>query len=213
VSLSGREWRIQTRVVRRGASPCYHGHQDGAPQSRMPTINYALCQPGRAAGSRLREDAMPEFAYQDPLPMGEDTTSYRLLTREGVSVSTGGRRRFLEVEPAALTRLTAEAMRDIAPTSSVPAISGSLLTSSGIRRPRPTIGSSRSSCSRTRALQRAACCRPARTPARPSSWAKRASASSPAGMTNRRSREACSMRTGPATSGTPGSRRSTCTAR
>ena len=57
---------------------------------------------------------MPEFAYQDPLPLGEDATPYRLLTRDGVSLSTAGRRTFLEVEPAALTRLTAEAMRDIA---------------------------------------------------------------------------------------------------
>jgi fumarate hydratase class I len=57
---------------------------------------------------------MAEFAYQDLLPVGEDVTPYRLLTREGVSTLEAGGRRFLEVAPAALTELSRAAMRDIA---------------------------------------------------------------------------------------------------
>ena len=58
---------------------------------------------------------MADFAYQDLLPLGPDhTTPYRLITTEGVSTVEALGRTFLQVEPAALTRLTAEAMRDIA---------------------------------------------------------------------------------------------------
>jgi fumarate hydratase class I len=57
----------------------------------------------------------PEFAYAPLLPIGPDTTEYRLVTTDGVGTVDGpGGRRFLTVEPAALTRLTAEAMHDIA---------------------------------------------------------------------------------------------------
>ncbi|WP_055587369.1 fumarate hydratase [Peterkaempfera griseoplana] len=56
---------------------------------------------------------MPEFAYSDLLPQGADTTPYRLITTEGVSTFEAGGRRFLQVEPEALRRLTAEAMHDI----------------------------------------------------------------------------------------------------
>jgi fumarate hydratase, class I len=57
---------------------------------------------------------MAEFLYQDLLPLGEDTTPYRLLTRDGVSTLEVGSRRFLEVAPDALAELTRAAMRDIA---------------------------------------------------------------------------------------------------
>jgi fumarate hydratase class I len=57
---------------------------------------------------------MAEFLYQDLLPLGEDTTPYRLLTRDGVSTLEAGGRRFLEVAPAALAELSRVAMRDIA---------------------------------------------------------------------------------------------------
>ncbi|MDX6655864.1 MAG: fumarate hydratase, class, partial [Solirubrobacteraceae bacterium] len=57
---------------------------------------------------------MPEFAYSDLLPIGPDDTQYRLLTSEGVSTFSAGGRDFLQVEPAALTLLTREAMKDIA---------------------------------------------------------------------------------------------------
>jgi fumarate hydratase class I len=58
---------------------------------------------------------VPEFAYTPLLPVGEDKTEYRLLTTDGVGVVDGpGGRRFLTVEPEVLTRLTDEAMHDIA---------------------------------------------------------------------------------------------------
>ncbi|MDG9703062.1 fumarate hydratase [Streptomyces sp. DH37] len=55
----------------------------------------------------------PEFAYTDLLPLGEDTTPYRLVTAEGVSTFEAGGRTFLKVEPEALRKLAAEAMHDI----------------------------------------------------------------------------------------------------
>jgi fumarate hydratase, class I len=58
---------------------------------------------------------MVEFAYESLLPIGPDTTDYRLVTADGVGVVNGpGGRTFLTVEPEALTTLTAEAMHDIA---------------------------------------------------------------------------------------------------
>ena len=58
--------------------------------------------------------AEAEFAYSEILPLGPDDTDYRLVSAEGVSTVTYGGRTFLRVEPEALTRLTAEAMNDIA---------------------------------------------------------------------------------------------------
>jgi fumarate hydratase class I len=53
--------------------------------------------------------------YSPLLPLGPDRTGYRLLTTEGVDLVDGPRGlRFLTVDPAVLTRLTAEAMHDIA---------------------------------------------------------------------------------------------------
>ena len=56
---------------------------------------------------------MPEFAYSDLLPLGEDTTPYRLVTSEGVSTFEADGRTFLKVEPEALRKLAAEAIHDI----------------------------------------------------------------------------------------------------
>ncbi|WP_217197283.1 fumarate hydratase [Streptomyces buecherae] len=56
---------------------------------------------------------MPEFAYTDLLPVGPDTTPYRLVTAEGVSTFEADGRTFLRVEPEALRKLAAEAMHDI----------------------------------------------------------------------------------------------------
>ncbi|HCA85089.1 MAG TPA: fumarate hydratase [Streptomyces sp.] len=56
---------------------------------------------------------MPEFAYTDVLPLGEDTTPFRLVTAEGVSTFEADGRTFLKVEPEALRTLAAEAMHDI----------------------------------------------------------------------------------------------------
>jgi fumarate hydratase class I len=55
-----------------------------------------------------------EFAYSDLLPLGPDETEYRLVTDEGVETFEAGGQRFLRVDPLALTRLTDEAMHDIA---------------------------------------------------------------------------------------------------
>jgi fumarate hydratase class I len=55
-----------------------------------------------------------EFRYSDLLPTGPDETPYRLLTTDGVRTVELDGRTFLHVEPAALQRLTAEAMHDIA---------------------------------------------------------------------------------------------------
>jgi fumarate hydratase class I len=56
--------------------------------------------------------AAPAFEYQDPFPLAPDDTKYRLLTKEGVSVSSFEGTEILKVEPAALTRLAREAMRE-----------------------------------------------------------------------------------------------------
>lgn len=55
----------------------------------------------------------PDFRYSDLLPTGADDTPYRLVTTEGVSTVEAGGRTFLQVEPEAIRRLTAEAMHDI----------------------------------------------------------------------------------------------------
>jgi fumarate hydratase class I len=57
---------------------------------------------------------MPEFSHVDLLPTGEDSTEYRLLTSSGVTRRQALRRDFLEVDPAVLTLLASEGMRDIA---------------------------------------------------------------------------------------------------
>jgi len=56
-----------------------------------------------------------DFSYSPLLPVGADTTDYRLITDEGVDVVSGpGGRQFLTVDSDVLTLLTAEAMHDIA---------------------------------------------------------------------------------------------------
>ena len=56
---------------------------------------------------------MPQFTYSELLPLGADTTKYRLVSKEGVSVIKLGDKEFLQVEPSALEKLTAEAIHDI----------------------------------------------------------------------------------------------------
>ena len=57
---------------------------------------------------------MPEFSYQDMLPLGDADITYRKLTGDHVSTFEAGGQRFLQVEPEGLRLLTATAMRDIA---------------------------------------------------------------------------------------------------
>ena len=57
---------------------------------------------------------MPEFEYQDPFPVGPDTTTYRKLTSDFVSTFDTPEGTFLKIDPQAITLLTETAMRDIA---------------------------------------------------------------------------------------------------
>src|SRR3954470_23157979 len=57
---------------------------------------------------------MAEFQFTELLPLGEDSTPYRLLTTDGVEVVEAAGRSFLQVAPESLRLLTATAMRDIA---------------------------------------------------------------------------------------------------
>ncbi|CCH29097.1 fumarate hydratase [Actinosynnema sp. NPDC047251] len=54
------------------------------------------------------------FQHTDVLPLAKDNhTDYRLVTQDGVTVVEAAGRRFLQIEPAVLTRLAKEAIRDI----------------------------------------------------------------------------------------------------
>jgi len=57
---------------------------------------------------------MPEYQFQDMLPLGPDQTGYRLLTSDHVSTFEAAGRRFVKIEPEALTLITREAMFEIA---------------------------------------------------------------------------------------------------
>jgi len=57
--------------------------------------------------------ATPEFIYQDPLPLEKDTTKYRLLTKDYVSVTKFDGKEILKIEPEALTLLASVAIRDV----------------------------------------------------------------------------------------------------
>jgi fumarate hydratase, class I len=57
---------------------------------------------------------MPAFDFTELLPLGPDTTEYRLLTTDGVSTVDTPAGTFLRVESDALTFITQTAMRDIA---------------------------------------------------------------------------------------------------
>ena len=56
---------------------------------------------------------MSEFKYQEPFPLGEDTTKYRLLTKDHVSVTECDGRRILKIAPEGLTLLAREAFNDV----------------------------------------------------------------------------------------------------
>ena len=55
----------------------------------------------------------PTFSYSDLLPLGEDITQYRLISKEGVSLVKLGDKEFLQVSPEAIAKLTEEAIHDI----------------------------------------------------------------------------------------------------
>lgn len=56
---------------------------------------------------------MPEFSYEDLLPVGPDTTKYRLVSKEGISTFSADGREFLKVSAAAISKLTEAAIHDI----------------------------------------------------------------------------------------------------
>ena len=57
---------------------------------------------------------MPAFEFTELLPLAHDDTPYRLVSTEGVTTFDTPEGRFLRVDAEALTRITGEAMRDIA---------------------------------------------------------------------------------------------------
>ena len=56
---------------------------------------------------------MPEFIYEDLLPVGADTTEYRLISKDGVSTFEADGKTFLKVSPEAIRNLTEVALHDI----------------------------------------------------------------------------------------------------
>jgi fumarate hydratase class I len=56
---------------------------------------------------------MPEFAYQDPFPLGPDSTTYRHLGADLVSTATFEGEEIIKVKPEALLLLAREALRDV----------------------------------------------------------------------------------------------------
>ncbi|MCX8085229.1 MAG: fumarate hydratase [Calditerrivibrio sp.] len=57
--------------------------------------------------------ATPEFFYQDPFPLGPDKTEYRLLSKEGITVTEFEGKPILKIDPEVLTYLTNQAFRDV----------------------------------------------------------------------------------------------------
>src|SRR5216684_7553502 len=57
---------------------------------------------------------MPEFTPAELLPLGADTTEYRLLTADGVTPRGAFGKKFIDVAPELLTLVAREGMRDIA---------------------------------------------------------------------------------------------------
>ncbi len=58
--------------------------------------------------------ATPPFKYQEPFPMGKDTTEYYLLTKDHVSVTEFEGKEILKVEAEGLTKLANAAFHDVA---------------------------------------------------------------------------------------------------
>jgi fumarate hydratase class I len=56
---------------------------------------------------------MADFIYEDLLPIGPDSTEYRLVSKDGVSTFEADGRTFLKVSPEAIRNLTEVAMHDI----------------------------------------------------------------------------------------------------
>ena len=61
----------------------------------------------------IRDSDMAEFIYQEPFPLSEDTTEYRLLTKDYVKTVECDGRRILRVAPEGLELLAREAIADV----------------------------------------------------------------------------------------------------
>ncbi len=57
---------------------------------------------------------MSEFKYETLFPLGEDTTKYRLLTKEHIRIKEFEGKEILMVEPQAITQLSNQAFKDVA---------------------------------------------------------------------------------------------------
>ena len=55
-----------------------------------------------------------EFVYKDPFPIGDDSTEYRLLTKEHISIGMFEDRKILKIAPEGLSLLAEAAFRDVA---------------------------------------------------------------------------------------------------
>ena len=158
------------------------------PSCRAQCGSLRPCQTTLRAAPRVPFAVMPEFAFQELLPVDHnDATPYRLLTSEHVSTFDAAGQRFLRVEPDGAHPAHPAGHVRHRPLLAARSPRSSCGPSSTTPRPRPTTGSSPSTCSRTPTSPPAGSCRCARTRARRSSWARRASGSSPAATTRRRS--------------------------
>src|SRR5260370_4472378 len=115
----GTRIRDQQPTGRTSAPPKIHGHAlslsgvgpaGPAASARLPGPPRPPATADRPAANE--EAVMPEFAYTELLPLGEDAgdpTDYRLLESGGVAPRQSLGREFLHIDPGVLTALTAQA--------------------------------------------------------------------------------------------------------
>jgi hypothetical protein len=137
---------------------------------------------------------MADFIYQEPFPVGEDKTEYRLLTKDYVKVVECDGRKILKVDPAGLELLSKAAYCDVS----------FCLRAAHLQKLRniledPEATDNDKFVAYTRSLRPRASCRPVRTPARPSASAIRARTSTRGPTTPRASRRAFTKPTRTAT--------------
>ena len=77
-------------------------------------MNTAQRKRPAAAPASTARTAVPPFRYQEPFPVGKDSTDYYLLTTDYVSVAHFNGREMLVVKPEGLTAMANAAFRDVA---------------------------------------------------------------------------------------------------
>ena len=147
----------------------------------------------------------PDFKYAPMFQLGEDTTEYRLLSKEGVSTGEFEGKTILKVSQEALTLLAQQAFHDV----EFMLRREHNLT---LRLRRTTSTLLCSSCATPRQPARASCLS-ARTPVLPSSMARRDSAYGPTSRTKRLSRAVFTTHSHRTTCATRRTLRSICTTR